>query len=329
MAAHKKRGADAPTAARKKPATTTSASEPASAGDTSGPAIDIDAIVAAAVALTARAGLGALTMRAVAAEVGCATMALYRHVRDRDELVARVVDAVCVIDDLPPFPLATSPVTAAADDADRHAATARVMSCAVDGNRPDVAVPDTDRADHGDRDATNPDPSRIIDDEHRAATPVADDVDRRDATARAVASWLGDATAAMRRRLLAHPGTADQLLLRGPVGPHGMAFMNEVCGAIAALGLSPRQVAVGYDLLMSTVAAAVIKQLQLEELGAAGPVAGNDFGRRAAEYAAKLPHLRRVMGEFITESDDAFARRIGGLIDALVTPGNPLLARHR
>lgn len=41
-----------------------------------------------------RDGLPALTMRAVARELGMATMSLYRYVRDKDELEALVVDQV-------------------------------------------------------------------------------------------------------------------------------------------------------------------------------------------------------------------------------------------
>jgi AcrR family transcriptional regulator len=52
------------------------------------------AIAAAALAVIDRAGLHALTMRAVAGELGMATMSLYRYVADREELEALVVDHV-------------------------------------------------------------------------------------------------------------------------------------------------------------------------------------------------------------------------------------------
>ena len=49
-------------------------------------------VVAAARRVLERDGVGALTMRRVAAEVGSAPMALYHHVRDKDELLALLLD---------------------------------------------------------------------------------------------------------------------------------------------------------------------------------------------------------------------------------------------
>ncbi|WP_227980885.1 TetR/AcrR family transcriptional regulator [Nocardia spumae] len=51
-------------------------------------------LASAALAVIDRAGLSALTMRAVATELGMATMALYRYVADRDTLEALIVDHV-------------------------------------------------------------------------------------------------------------------------------------------------------------------------------------------------------------------------------------------
>jgi AcrR family transcriptional regulator len=51
-------------------------------------------IATATLAVIDRDGLGALTMRTVAKELGMATMSLYRYVTDRDELEALVVDHV-------------------------------------------------------------------------------------------------------------------------------------------------------------------------------------------------------------------------------------------
>ena len=51
-------------------------------------------MVAAAVGIADREGVEALTIRAVAAAIGLTPMAIYRHVRDKDELLDRVVDAV-------------------------------------------------------------------------------------------------------------------------------------------------------------------------------------------------------------------------------------------
>ncbi|WP_049578578.1 TetR/AcrR family transcriptional regulator [Streptomyces sp. SBT349] len=51
-------------------------------------------VAAAALAVIDRDGLAALTMRAVAAELGMATMSLYRYVADRDALERLVVERV-------------------------------------------------------------------------------------------------------------------------------------------------------------------------------------------------------------------------------------------
>jgi AcrR family transcriptional regulator len=53
-----------------------------------------DQLVAAALAVVDRDGLPALTMRAVATELGVATMGLYRYVADRQALELLVVDHV-------------------------------------------------------------------------------------------------------------------------------------------------------------------------------------------------------------------------------------------
>lgn len=51
-------------------------------------------IAAAAVALADEGGAEAVTMRAVAARLGCGTMSLYRHVRNKDELIEVMIDLV-------------------------------------------------------------------------------------------------------------------------------------------------------------------------------------------------------------------------------------------
>jgi AcrR family transcriptional regulator len=53
-----------------------------------------DRLAAATLAVIDRDGLDALTMRAVAKELGMATMSLYRYVTDKDELEVLVVDHV-------------------------------------------------------------------------------------------------------------------------------------------------------------------------------------------------------------------------------------------
>jgi len=52
-----------------------------------------ESIVAAAIAVGDMEGLGALSMRRVAVELDMATMSLYRHVRDKDDLLTAMVDA--------------------------------------------------------------------------------------------------------------------------------------------------------------------------------------------------------------------------------------------
>lgn len=61
-------------------------------------------IVDAAVQCIERGHLDALTIRAVATEVGASPMSLYRHVADRDELVALAVDEILGGVELPPHP---------------------------------------------------------------------------------------------------------------------------------------------------------------------------------------------------------------------------------
>ena len=51
-------------------------------------------VVAAAVGIADREGVEALTIRAVAAACGLSPMGIYRHVRDKDELLDRVVEVV-------------------------------------------------------------------------------------------------------------------------------------------------------------------------------------------------------------------------------------------
>jgi AcrR family transcriptional regulator len=51
-----------------------------------------DAVVAAARTTIEQEGIGALTMRRVAQELGSSPMAIYRHVRDKDQLLVLVLD---------------------------------------------------------------------------------------------------------------------------------------------------------------------------------------------------------------------------------------------
>jgi DNA-binding transcriptional regulator YhcF (GntR family) len=56
--------------------------------------LDVERIVAAAVGVADAEGLAAVSMRRVATEIGVATMSLYRHVNDKDDLLLRMMDTV-------------------------------------------------------------------------------------------------------------------------------------------------------------------------------------------------------------------------------------------
>ncbi|MEX2983793.1 GntR family transcriptional regulator [Streptomyces sp. C36] len=58
------------------------------------PALSREGVVRTAVAIADAYGSGALSMRALAAELGVSTVVLYRHVPGKDELVALMADAV-------------------------------------------------------------------------------------------------------------------------------------------------------------------------------------------------------------------------------------------
>jgi AcrR family transcriptional regulator len=57
------------------------------------PPLTRDTIAAAGTAIADADGINALSMRKVAAELGCGTMSLYRHVRSKDELLDVMIDA--------------------------------------------------------------------------------------------------------------------------------------------------------------------------------------------------------------------------------------------
>jgi TetR/AcrR family transcriptional regulator, tetracycline repressor protein len=59
-----------------------------------GRGLSLERIVAVALGLVDEQGIGAATMRAVAARLGVRSMSLYRYVRDRDELLDEVVERI-------------------------------------------------------------------------------------------------------------------------------------------------------------------------------------------------------------------------------------------
>ncbi|GAA2695236.1 TetR/AcrR family transcriptional regulator C-terminal domain-containing protein [Streptomyces lunalinharesii] len=67
-------------------------------------ALTLGRIVTAAVMVADAEGLAAVSMRRVAAELGVATMSLYRHVADKDDLLARMMDTVFAEQPLPADP---------------------------------------------------------------------------------------------------------------------------------------------------------------------------------------------------------------------------------
>ncbi|MCX5374903.1 TetR/AcrR family transcriptional regulator C-terminal domain-containing protein [Streptomyces sp. NBC_00091] len=64
-------------------------------------ALTLGRIVGAAVTVAETEGLAAVSMRRVAAELGVATMSLYRHVADKDDLLTRMMDSVMAEHPLP------------------------------------------------------------------------------------------------------------------------------------------------------------------------------------------------------------------------------------
>lgn len=56
------------------------------------PRLSRDAVITAAAAIVAREGVEKLTMRVVADELGSSPMSIYRHVRDKDELLVLLLD---------------------------------------------------------------------------------------------------------------------------------------------------------------------------------------------------------------------------------------------
>jgi DNA-binding transcriptional regulator YhcF (GntR family) len=55
--------------------------------------LTVERIVAAAMAIADAEGLPSVSMRRIATEIGAATMSLYRHVADKDDLLMRMMDA--------------------------------------------------------------------------------------------------------------------------------------------------------------------------------------------------------------------------------------------
>src|SRR5687767_6127641 len=58
------------------------------------PRLDVDAVVAAAIALADERGLAAVSMRALAKRLGVSAMTLYGYVPGKDELIDLMLDAL-------------------------------------------------------------------------------------------------------------------------------------------------------------------------------------------------------------------------------------------
>lgn len=77
----------------------------AGAGPAARPAPSVDDVVRTAMTVADAEGLGGLSMRRIANDLGIPTMSLYRHVRSREELLTRMLDAVYASAPLPdPLP---------------------------------------------------------------------------------------------------------------------------------------------------------------------------------------------------------------------------------
>jgi AcrR family transcriptional regulator len=68
------------------------------------PEVTIERIVANAIAIADAEGLGAVSMRRIAVELGVATMALYRHVRGKPTLLLLMADSIMGQSPLPAAP---------------------------------------------------------------------------------------------------------------------------------------------------------------------------------------------------------------------------------
>lgn len=69
------------------------------------PRLSQEAIIAAAATVVAREGIEALTMRRVADELSSSPMSIYRHVRDKDELLVLLLDRLAAALPRPQLPL--------------------------------------------------------------------------------------------------------------------------------------------------------------------------------------------------------------------------------
>lgn len=65
-------------------------------------ALDRSRVLSAGIDLAAREGIDAVSMRALASQLGVVPMALYKHVADKDDLVGGIVDTIVAAYDPPP-----------------------------------------------------------------------------------------------------------------------------------------------------------------------------------------------------------------------------------
>lgn len=210
------------------------------------PSLRSDDVVTAAVDCIERDGLDALTIRAVAQRLGSSPMALYRHVADRDELIARSVDHVVGQFELPPHP-------------------------------------------------------------------------RR---ARDRGPWLIEMATSARAVLIRYPGVAEHLLVGGPTGEQGYAYMDRICHVLADTGKTPEEAAFAYTWLMVTVAAYSARHTRIAAMAARVGVELGEvrrlFVERTAPFATRYPHLAATAEAFTNDPDRSYADAIGHVVAELL-----------
>jgi AcrR family transcriptional regulator len=168
-----------------------------------------DRVLQAAVALADESGIGAVSMRGLAKELGVVPMAIYKHVADKDELLNGMVDAVIgdfgAADPSICDPAATGP-------------------SAADPSAADPSAADPSAADPAAADPSAADPS--------AADPAAADPSE---------SWkdgIRQRILGARRAVLRHPWARQAIESRTSRTPAVLHYMDSLAGEFRAGGFS-------------------------------------------------------------------------------------------